>query len=156
MTFALNKILVAVDFSESSKQALDTASALASKSGASIDIVHVWELPSFLPPTTLIGTPSQPEQPLFEVIRENAARELERFAEDAEGRGIRIDKRLSEEGEPWRAVVEQAKAGGYDLLVLGTMGRTGLMHALLGSVAEKVVRHSPIPVLTVRLKGEAT
>jgi nucleotide-binding universal stress UspA family protein len=57
------------------------------------------------------------------------------------------------EGRSYVAIVEQAEQLGADLIVLGTHGRTGVAHALLGSVAERVVRSSPIPVITVRAPG---
>jgi nucleotide-binding universal stress UspA family protein len=59
-------------------------------------------------------------------------------------------------GDPTAKLVEALKDGGYDLVVLGTHGRTGLMHLLMGSVAEKLVRLSPVPVLTVPPKARGT
>jgi len=53
-------------------------------------------------------------------------------------------------GEPAAEIVEFAQQGGFDLIVMSTHGRTGIAHALLGSVAERVVRRSPVPVLTIR------
>ncbi|HWM86759.1 MAG TPA: universal stress protein, partial [Kofleriaceae bacterium] len=58
------------------------------------------------------------------------------------------------QGVPFAEVVREAREGGFDLIVMGTHGRTGLRHALIGSVAEKVVRKAPCPVLTVRPPGQ--
>lgn len=151
MTMKLAKILVAVDFSECSMRALKTAIDLGGACGATVDILNVWELPSYLPPTTLVGGDMSMQIPLLETVKAHAAEELERFATQAENEGLKIGKSSSAEGTPWRIIVEVAEREGYDLIALGTMGRTGLMHALLGSVAEKVVRHSKVPVLTVKL-----
>jgi len=150
MAMKLKKILVAVDFSAGSMQALEKACELAVACGASVDILHVWETPSFLPPDTLVGANVEMQQSLLEMVHEHANQELARFASDAEAKGLKVVEKLSEEGDPSRTIVSVAESNGYDLIALGTMGRTGLMHVLLGSVAEKVVRHSKVPVLTVK------
>ncbi|MDX2052423.1 MAG: universal stress protein [Polyangiaceae bacterium] len=155
MATKLSKILVAVDFSECSMRALEKASELALACGASVDILHVWEMPSFLPPTTLVGPDLEMQQPLLELVREHAANELARFGADAAAKGLKVGAARSAEGDPWRTIVSTAEHDHYDLIALGTMGRTGLMHVMLGSVAEKVVRHSSVPVLTVRMAEAA-
>ncbi len=150
MAMKLDKILVAVDFSAGSMHALEKACELGVACGASVDILHVWETPSFLPADTLVGANVEMQQSLLEMVREHANQELARFVGDAEAKGLKLVKKLSEEGEPSRTIVAVAESNGYDLIAVGTMGRTGLMHVLLGSVAEKVVRHSKVPVLTVK------
>ena len=79
------------------------------------------------------------------VCSTRALDEAQQFA-----RQIEVNTSFCEPGDPATTIVEHAAQGGYDLLVLGTHGRTGIAHAALGSVAEKVVRSAPCPVLTVR------
>ena len=146
---AIRKILVPVDFSDPSRAALDYAAELARPFDASIDLLHVWQPPTF------VGTASLPEAPsvdagLTDLVRKNAEEVSERFAAEAKKRGLPVREVRCEPGVPARAIVEVAKAERYDLIVIGTHGRSGFTHAVMGSVAERVVRHSDCPVLTVR------
>jgi nucleotide-binding universal stress UspA family protein len=146
----MKRILVPVDFSDCSEAALDHASALARALGATIDILYVWQAPTFLPPELLIAGPG-PQQTLTELTHHKAESELAEFAGRARARGAEIGEALVEEGYPAQRIVERADEGNYDLLVIGTHGRTGVSRALLGSTAERVVRHSKKPVLTIRV-----
>jgi len=148
------RILVPVDFSEPSRAALDYAAELARMLGASIDVLHIWEAPAFVAPGSLAEHPFD-SVPLLELVRKNAETGLERFVSEASKRGIVIQSARAELGSPVHAIVAAAKAGKYDLLVLGTHGRTGVSHALIGSVAERVVRHTSCPVLSVRTRTAA-
>src|SRR5688500_2646095 len=126
---ALQSILVPVDGSAPSLAALEHAVALAEDLGARIDVLHVEAPTSELSPTTR---------------RALDKAEIERAIDDAvdHGRsllGDRIAKR-TEAGDPLRTIVTVASEGAYDLIVIGTHGRVGRLHALLGSVAEGVVR----------------
>jgi nucleotide-binding universal stress UspA family protein len=144
---SIRQILVPVDFSEQSRAALDYAAGLARMSGASIDILHVWEIPAFEPPGPIVAEASMT---LWEVSQRNAEQALLGFREAASKRGIDIRASRAVAGDPWRSIVDAAKGGGYDLIVIGTHGRTGFSRALIGSVAERVVRHAHCPVLAVR------
>lgn len=133
---ALRTILVPVDGSLPSLAALDLALALAVDYDATVELLHV--IP---PPDTLV--PIETDASL-------------RFLDDALDRardviGDRASHRTVV-GEPLREIVAAA-GGGFDLIVMGTHGRTGRLHSLLGSVAEGVVRNAPCPVLTVRDPG---
>jgi nucleotide-binding universal stress UspA family protein len=138
---AFKNILVATDFGEVSHNAEDVACDLAATFGAQLTLMHVWSIP----------TPSYAEAivlPLEDIEKaasETMARELERVRE--KNRGVRS---LLQPGVAWRAVVEVAEAQGFDLIVIGTHGRRGVPRLFLGSVAERIVRASPVPVLTVR------
>jgi nucleotide-binding universal stress UspA family protein len=147
----MKRILVPVDFSDCSEAALDHAISLARALGGTIDVLYVWQAPSFLPPELLIAGPG-PQQTLTELTRTKAESELAEFAARARARGAEISNVLVEEGYPAQRIVERADEGNYDLLVIGTHGRTGVSRALLGSTAERVVRHSRKPVLTIRVK----
>jgi universal stress protein A len=140
------RILVAVDFSEESRSALACAAEMAGKFGASLTLVHVVE-PHFGPPDTdvppLTGAQSDAEE------FAEAKLELSDLAEQMLGQ-CRVVETVVRGGLAFFEITEAAKALGADLIVVGTHGYTGLKRALLGSTAEKVVRHSPCPVLVAR------
>jgi nucleotide-binding universal stress UspA family protein len=143
------RLLVPVDFSDCSLRAMDYAIALAERFDSKIILLHVVE-PAVYPENYLVVSPALDEtnQNLLESARERLA-DLGRR---------RIGHRLQAEtlvrmGRAHSEIPDTAKALGADLIVLGTHGYTGLKHALLGSTAERVVRHGPCPVLTVRYTG---
>jgi universal stress protein A len=146
----LRKILVPTDFSPTSTRALAEAQVFAAAFGASIDLLYVWSAPALVAPESVITGVGINEQPLLEWIRLSATEHLAKFEAEARQAGIAVHSSLCESGDPATTIVERATSGGYDLLVLGTHGRTGLSHLIMGSVAEKVVRRAPCPVLTVR------
>jgi len=144
------RVLVPVDFSECSWAALRKAAELTRRSGGTLDVMHAWQLPAFVPPESVVGSVGAAGEPLVDLMQANADRAMRELVDRARSEGIEIAATRIVLGNPARVIVEQAGAGGYDLIVLGTHGRSGLSHALVGSVAEKVVRLSPVPVLTVR------
>lgn len=145
---AFHHILVPVDYSENSRDALQLAAALAERFQAALDIVHVWDRPTYVSDAVLI-TQGSGQRPLGELIRENAERDMREFlATVTLPEGVSCQERLLS-GNPATALLDAQKSGGHDLIVMGTHGRTGLSHLLLGSVAEKLIRHAPVPVLTV-------
>lgn len=149
----MKRILVPVDFSHCSEAALNHALELATVLGATVDVLHVWQAPTFLPPELMIAGPG-PQQTLTDLTRSRAESELTEFTTRARGHGAVIGQATIEEGSPSAKIVERADSGNYDLIVIGTHGRTGMTRALLGSTAERVVRHSKKPVLTIRVPNE--
>ncbi len=147
---SIRKILVPVDFSECSAAAVDQAAWVADKCQAELELLHVWQAAAFLSPDLgLVGAP--PVAMAFSELVEKQARDaLAKFQDELAARGIRVARASAEQGEPWRAIVAAARERQADLLVMGTHGRTGLEHTLLGSVVEKVLRRAPCPVLSVR------
>lgn len=149
--FNLSRILVPVDFSACSRAALDYAAFVARKFSATIDVLHVWEPPRPLwwegmYPVDVIG--EQRTLVAFESSR--AGREMKAFlAHLEEDEGLCTRGRL-ESGDPYRTILAVARDDRYDLIVMGTHGRTGMSHLILGSLAEAVVRRAPCPVVTVR------
>jgi nucleotide-binding universal stress UspA family protein len=151
---AIRSILVPVDYSEGSGAALAFAVELAKTFGAAVDVVHVWDRPTYVPEHVTVHQPTGPSRSLVELIRENAEREMDAFIQTAKlPTDITVRPRLLS-GNPASTILAELDAAHHDLLVVGTHGRTGLRHLLLGSVAEKLVRLSPVPVLTVPLPRE--
>lgn len=147
------RILVPVDFSEHSRRALRAGRAWAALYGAQVEVLHVVE-ERFLAalPIDPADAPSAPaEQPEIEA---KAQAELETFAEDrqdpAPETGIHV-----ETGSPGASIIDFVADHGIDLVAISTHGRTGLQRFLLGSVAEKVIRHVHCPVLTLRAFGRS-
>lgn len=141
---AWKKILCAVDFSDSSRDALRVAVEEAQAAGAELIVAHAW-----VPPVYFVGEMvGLPAGVLADMIA-TAERELAAWKTEAAGLGATRVKSAFLNGAPWHEVVQLAKKDGADLIVVGTHGRTGLRHALVGSVAEKIVRHAPCAVLVV-------
>jgi nucleotide-binding universal stress UspA family protein len=144
----LRRILVPTDFSKSSQNALRYAAAFAEKFSAELYLLHVvQDLALFIPEAVMVAPPVAPPLDQFRAAARTA---LERVIHDFALPGITIHPEVVE-GFPFDEIVRFAQQKTIDLIVMGTHGHTGLMHLLLGSVAEKVVRRAPCPVLTVRI-----
>lgn len=139
-------ILVATDFSEASRSALDLALEMARESGASLTVTHTCETPAF-------GDLAVPADLLTPVV-ENARARGEELVRALRGE-CPSAKVLIRVGVPWEQTLAVAEEVRADLIVLGTHGRRGLAHALIGSVAERVIRLARAPVLTVRSRAAA-
>lgn len=141
----IDRILCPVDFSEYSAPALERAVRLGSWFGARVDAVHVIPFP--VPAAT--GLPYIPVPPdVTQEQKEATAQHLANLVAPFLGEGVPIETKILE-GDPWRVIRDEARGLPADLLVMGTHGRSGFEHLLLGSVTEKVLRHAPCPVLTV-------
>jgi len=148
--FRVARILVPVDFSACSRAAMEFAAYFAGRFGASVDVLHVWEPPRYVIPEVTVEVPGEPKKTLLEFARSEAGKEMESFLEELQRSGtVKVRGRL-ESGDPTEVILELTDTDEYDLVVMGTHGRTGLSHLFLGSVAEKVVRRSRKPVLTIR------
>jgi len=144
-----DKIVCAVDFDESSAVVLHFARELARQNGATLCVLHVAPLP--INATEFSPIPMDP----YPVWEKTARAELEKLAAaHLEGRGITY-KIETRSGEAADGILGQAQEMDADLIVLATHGRKGVSHFLLGSVAERVIRRSPRPVLVVRAKEAA-
>ena len=140
---AFEHILVPVDFGASSSRARDQAIELAQKLGARLTLLH-----GYLDPIASYGYAEGIYWPLDEIAKA-AQVELERVVEKARLRCPKAEGLLIS-GDAARQIVDAVEKHGVDLIVMGTHGRKGLSRLVLGSVAEKVVRQSPVAVLTVR------
>jgi nucleotide-binding universal stress UspA family protein len=144
------KILLPVDFSEYSKPALERGAALAKRLGAELHVLHVWEFPE---PLASVGSAAMERfdsKSFAAAVQAYVQERLDALIEQASALGITIARKLSLPGHPSQVIVDIARDDAYDLIVLGTHGRTGFKRTVLGSVAEKVVRHASCPVLTIR------
>ena len=141
----ITRILVPTDFSTGSRAALDLACDLGTRLGVPLLLMHAYALPAYpLPEGVVLATPEQTAQV---VGKSSQALHLE--VELARGRGVTVES-LLHEGDAFDTIMEVAKERDIDLIVMGTHGRRGFAHALLGSITEKLVRRAPCPVLTVR------
>ncbi len=144
---AIKRILHASDFSPSSRSALKVARDLARALKAQLILCHAYEA---LPPYGgELNVPSRMFSQIMTSAREGATRQLEKLAKATRGDGIRVTTVLVE-GPSATAVIRVAKRKGVHLIVVGTHGRTGVQRMLMGSVADRIVRLSSCPVLTVR------
>ena len=142
----IRRILVPVDFSATSDIALRYAIDMAARLSATIHLIHVIEAQGYTAPSD--GYRSQRASRQWQVTKELQRQLTETTTRCVEGGVEAIAHIVS--GKPAAVVVEQAFERGIDLIVMGTHGRSGVAHLLLGSVAERVVRSAPCPVLTVR------
>ena len=143
--FKLKKILVPIDFSNPSKDALPRATLLAAHFGAELVLLHIAEK---FPIDYLLGRELMNET-IMPLIKQAEA-DLEQMAENvSQSTGLNVSAVVSD-GKPFEGICQTAKTLGADLIVLTTHGYTGLKHVWLGSTAERVVRHAPCPVLVVR------
>jgi universal stress protein A len=145
---AFQRFLVPVDYSDNSLRSLAFAADLALRLDAKLVIVHVWDRPTYVSDAVLVGH-GQSQRPLGELIRENAQKDMLDFLSKASVPAGLVEKSELASGDPAHALLDLTKAEKYDLVIIGTHGRSGLAHLLLGSVAEKLIRHSTVPVLTV-------
>ena len=145
----IKRILFATDFSQWARRAEDYACALACSWRASLTVLSVAEFPSGLNPDYPVN-----QQYLADLLK-HASSQLVDLKGRAERRGIAVATRVAT-GIPSEEVVTAARAEDSDLIVVGTRGKTGLAHVLLGSTAERVIRGAPCPVLTVRMEPADT
>jgi len=142
----LKSILVPIDFSETSKKALHYAVRFAEQFGAKVTVLTVVEP---------VATPDFAYHPLVidpEKARQAAKTRLETLCTKMRIPRALLGRTLAQYGSPHAEICDTARALKVDLIVLTTHGYTGLKHVLLGSTAERVIRHAPCPVLTVREK----
>jgi nucleotide-binding universal stress UspA family protein len=140
----IRKILVSTDFSALSKGAFSYACELARTYHAQLTLLYVFQ-PSekFFPEGYMSSTSDE------ELYHRDEQRLAEARKEIAGQTQAPLDAQIVS-GSPHAEILKQARQGGYDLIVLASHGRSGLGHAILGSVAEKVLRQAPCPVLIVK------
>jgi nucleotide-binding universal stress UspA family protein len=148
MELNIKKILVPVDFSEYSKMAVDYSVEFAKKFGSELILIYVIE-PIVYPSDFGLG-----QIPINQVdleIQSKAEDELKRLIDEKIPPTIKTNY-FVRTGKPFLEIINAAKEQDCDLIIIASHGHTGIEHILFGSTAEKVIRKSPIPVLTVREK----
>ena len=146
------KVLCPVDFSLGSQQAMLQAVRLANARDAELVLAHVW----YMPPLAYVEEPPFPLDTIQAMIQDEE-RGLAAAAAEATRLGARRVTTKFLAGVPWDQIVELVRGDpGFELVVMGTHGRTGLDRVLLGSVTEKVIRHARCPVLAVPARGQVS
>jgi nucleotide-binding universal stress UspA family protein len=143
----IRSILVPTDFSHDAEVAIHTAHRLLAslEEDARLILIHAFNLP-------IEYTAYGPIPTSIHFLRDTGLEAERRLAEVAEGlarEGLTVET-VAREGDPAGVVAAEAEARGVDLIAMGTHGRSGLRHLLLGSTAERVVQHAPCPVMTIR------
>jgi len=142
-------ILVPVDFSQRSREALHYAADLAAKLRAGLTILHAWDCPPFARTAHVASAPGARHEPLDQLVVKAAQREFDTFVASAQLDPSLKPKLVLSPLSPIRAVLEAVEHDHQDLIVMATHGRGSAMILLLGSVAKRVVELSPVPVLLV-------
>lgn len=147
----LQKILCPIDFSENSLEALKYAAHTALKENATVYLIHIVDSRVY----DYGGPIYEPITPVMKPVVDQASKDqltdklLEKVPKEIQGR---VETVVSF-GVPFVEIIKAARDYDVDLIIMGTRGRSGVSHMLIGSVAEKVVRKAPCPVLTVRTPG---
>jgi len=148
MTQFAQKILVPTDFSASTERALKTATLLAEQNGSSVALIHILDPSPLAVGGAGLGTVGEPE--LEPELEARIHEELSRLCTKHLEKVPRVKTALILSKNAADGIVQYAEKEACDLIVMPTHGRSGLAHLLIGSVAEKVVRHASCPVLTLR------
>ena len=143
----LKKILIATDGSETSMRAAKMAVSIGKISGAAVTAIYVVDVHRL---AQLPGYAAMPglKDNLMQLMHKEGGEAMEEIEDMARDAGVAYERALAE-GDPGEELLKLCNDSGFDMIVMGTIGRSGLTRFLLGSVAEKVVRHSHVPVLVV-------
>jgi universal stress protein A len=144
-------ILVPMDFAAHSSEALRVAGDIALRYSAALTLIYVYEQVDYaLPEGYVLYTPEQVQRMTAEFQKR-----LSLAQQQVEQQGVQRVRSLVLQGPVALEIVDYAKTQNMDLIVMGTHGRTGIKHVLMGSVAERVLRMAPCPVLTVKAREKA-
>ncbi len=142
----IKNILLTTDFSKISLAAAPYAIELAQKYGAKIHLMHVQEKE---PPILAIRSLDVSEEKIAKMLSEEASASMKKTAEQITGKGFTDIATVIKKGIDYQEIVNYCSMVPIDLVVIATHGRTGILHTLLGSVAEKVIRYCKCPVLVI-------
>lgn len=137
-------ILIATDGSDNTLRAISCGIEFAKISGATVYALYVVNTPATISETWTLG-----KERIYEVMRKDGEKAVSKIKEIGEASGVEI-KEVVLDGDPSNEIIDFAENNNIDLIVMGTLGKTGLEKFLIGSVAEKVVRGSKVPVMVVR------
>ena len=141
---SFKKILVPTDGSEFTKFAVDKAIELAELSGGKVTALFVLDKSIYANSpmdTALIN--------VYDTLEKEGRYATSYVSEKAKAAGVEVEEKLVE-GVPSKVILQEADAGGYDVIVMGTLGRTGISKLLMGSVAEKIVQNAKCPVMVAK------
>lgn len=144
----VRNILAPVDFSENAEAAVQCAADLAQKFGAKLHLLHVVEAASFVNDLRNVPFTLSDKQ-----LEATARTELEALSTRFIDPGVQTSWTVKH-GKGYQQIVKAAKQLRADMIVISTHGYTGLKHTIMGSTAERVVRHAPCPVLVLRAKAD--
>lgn len=137
-------IVLATDGSENTQRAISYGIELAKLSGATVHALYVVDTPSIISENWTAG-----KETIYEIIRADGKKVVSKVKKIGEASGVEV-KEVILDGYPSNEIIDFAENNNIDLIVMGTLGKTGLERFLIGSVAEKVVRGSKVPVMVVR------
>ena len=147
----LNRVLIPTDFSNFSAPAMQYGMAIAARFDAEVHLLHIVPDPAMLVPEAAAFS-VESMQAQSDDLKDQAMLALKKLPEDgwSDSKPVVREVRI---GAAFIEIIEYARELDIDLIVIGTHGRSGLMHVLMGSVAERIVRKAPCPVLTVKPEG---
>jgi nucleotide-binding universal stress UspA family protein len=145
MAIQVRVILVPLDFSKHADSIVEWAAHLAEEHQSSVVLLHAYHLPVEFQQVEGSYLPAD----FWNSIKDEAKDQLSLYGDRLRQRGLQVEE-LTREGYPATVIEEEAERLNADLIVIGSRGRSGLKHLLLGSIAERVVQKSPCPVLTVK------
>ena len=147
----LDRVLVPTDFSDFSRPAMQYGCAIAARFGAELHLLHIVPDPAMLVPEAAAFS-IETMQAQSESLVKDAEALLQKLPPDGWDDGKPVVRKVRV-GAAFMEIIDYARENEIDLIVIGTHGRSGLMHVLIGSVAERIVRKAPCPVLTVKPEG---
>jgi nucleotide-binding universal stress UspA family protein len=150
MTIQVKRILVPIDFSEHADSVIEWAAHLAEEHSSEIVLLHVYHLPVEFQQVEGAYLPAD----FWTSVKDEAKRSLAEYGEKLRSRGLSV-REVVREGYPATMIEDEVEQQQIDLIVIGSRGRTGLKHMLLGSIAERVVQKASCPVLTVKTRDPA-
>ncbi len=145
MAIRVRLILVPLDFSKHADSVIEWAVHLAEEHQSSVVLLHAYHLPVEFQQVEGAYLPAD----FWNSVKDGAKDQLAHYGERLRERGLAVEE-ITREGHPASVIEEEAERLGADLIVIGSRGRSGLKHLLLGSIAERVVQKAPCPVLTVK------
>jgi len=143
MSDFFRSIVIATDGSENTRNAISYGIKFAKFSGATVYALYVMDTSS------LTQSFTAGKELMYELLKKEGQKAISKVKECGEASGVEV-KEVLMEGHPSKDIIDFAENKDIDLIVMGTLGKTGLNRFLMGSVAEKVVRNSKVPVMVVR------
>jgi len=145
MAISVRRILVPIDFSDHADSIVEWAGHLAEEHDSAVILLHVYHFPVEFQQVEGAYLPAD----FWSSVKEEARKTLSGYGERLREQGLRVEE-IVREGYPATVIEEEVARQDADLIVIGSRGRTGVKHLLLGSIAERVVQKAPCPVLTVK------